>query len=236
MKLAILLPIRNGAKTILNCLNSIYNQTAFKSDKFNYEIILVDNNSNDNLKEKIKDLKNIKYLFCETQGIVPAMNTGIYYIMNKKDFKYIARIDVDDTWHKTKIEKQLNLLLTNKNIDICGTQMHFLSEDQEISLPFEFTNYPIENQDIKQFLMKGMNPLGHSSVIYKKDIFLKFGGYDETYKYAEDFDLWLKCLPFFTFANLSECLVDYKFNLKYGDIQNNNAKLAYKRTMETFKS
>jgi glycosyltransferase involved in cell wall biosynthesis len=234
MKLAILLPVKDGANIILDCLNSIYHQTAFKKNTVDYEIILVDNNSTDNLKEKIKNLNNIKYLFCNIPGIVPTMNTGIYYIMNNSHFEYIARIDADDLWHETKIEKQLNFLLKNKDIDICGTQMHFISENNTIP-PFQYTNYPLEDIEIKKFLINGMNPFGHSSIIYKKNIFLKFGGYDETYKYAEDFDLWLKCFSHYKFANLNECLVDYKFDRKYGNTQNNNAYLAYKRFLETLK-
>lgn len=235
MKLAILLPVRNSSKIILNCLSSIYNQTSFKKNQFDYEIVLIDNNSEDDLKDKIKNLSNIKYLFCKEKGIVPAMNTGIYYIMNEKNFEYIARIDADDIWHSIKIEKQLNFLLENKNIDICGTQMRFISEDSTI-LPFEYSNYPLDNNNIKKYLLNGFNPFGHSSIIYKKNIFLKVGGYDETYKYAEDFDLWLKCFSFCQFANLNEYLVDYKFSLKYGNTQNNNASLAYKKFIELLKS
>lgn len=235
MKLAILLPVKDGVNTILECLNSIYNQTIFKKEEFAYEIVLVDNNSEDDLQNKIKNLPNIKYLFCKEKGIVPAMNTGIYYIMNEDKFQYIARIDVDDIWYKTKIEKQLNYLLVNKDISICGTQMRFIADDN-LKIPFEYTNYPLDDNNIKKYLLNGLNPFGHSSIIYKKDIFLKVGGYDETYKYAEDFDLWLKCFSFCKFGNLSECLVDYKFSLKYGNIQNNNANLAYKRFTELLKS
>jgi len=237
MKLAILLPVKNRAETINRAIDSVVNQTIFKNNLFDYEIVLVDNCSEDNLLEKIKGYKNIKYLFCSSPGIVPALNTGLYYILSKPEFEYVARIDGDDEWNKLKIEKQINFLLQNKDIDICGTQMEFIPEEQSTTIPFKFTQYPLEDNEIKKFILFGGNPFGHPSIIYKKEIFLKFGGYDETYKFAEDLDLWVKCLKYFKFANLPEVLVKYSFGNKdktYQKIQSQSAKFILNKTIDFY--
>jgi glycosyltransferase involved in cell wall biosynthesis len=235
MKLGILLPVKDSADTIDKCLYSIQNQTSFLNNNFDYEIVLIDNNSKDNLKEKIQKYKNIKYLSCGIDGIVPTLNTGLFNILNNSNIKYIARIDADDEWLPNKIEKQMTFLLDNKHIHICGTQMYFIKANEDVDLPFEITPYPIDDTSIKTSLINGMNPIGHPSVIYSKEIFLKFGGYDETYKHAEDLDLWLKCLKFFNFANINEPLVNYKFSKKwYNEIQSKNCNLLNKRTGDLY--
>ena len=59
MNLAILLPVRNGGKTIKRAIDSIENQTFFKNLKNTYKIYLVDNMSSDNLKTEIQGYKNL---------------------------------------------------------------------------------------------------------------------------------------------------------------------------------
>ncbi len=80
MFISVIIPTYNRSKYLTNFLNSFL---ALKQDPmFNYEIILVDNNSTDNTKEVINDFsKNskikVKYLFEPKQGISNARNLGI---------------------------------------------------------------------------------------------------------------------------------------------------------------
>ena len=214
MNLAILLPVRNGGKTIKRAIDSIENQTFFKNLKNTYKIYLVDNMSSDNLKTEIQGYKNLISFQSPYLGIGSALNAGLYKIQNDDSVEYVARMDQDDVWHLDKIETQMDFLMNNKHIDICGTQMHFNKANDSIELPFEYSEYPTDDKIIKEWLMNGMNPLGHSSVIYKKNIFNFVGGYDDTYKYAEDLDLWLKCLNSCNFANINKILVEYFYEKK----------------------
>jgi glycosyltransferase involved in cell wall biosynthesis len=214
MNLAILLPVRNGAKTIKRAIDSIENQTFFKNLKNTYKIYLVDNMSSDNLKTEIQGYKNLINFQSPYLGIGSALNAGLYKIQNDDSVEYVARMDQDDVWHLDKIETQMDFLTNNKHIDICGTQMHFNKINDSVTLPFEYSKYPTDDKTIKEWLMNGMNPLAHSSIIYKKYIFNFVGGYDDTYKYAEDLDLWLKCLNFCSFANINKTLVEYFYEKK----------------------
>ena len=73
---SVIMPIYNAEATLKMCLNSVANQ-----DYPNYEIILVDNNSNDSTKNIIDDFqkkyKNIKYFFEKQKGVGKARNLGI---------------------------------------------------------------------------------------------------------------------------------------------------------------
>ena len=69
--------------------------------------------------------------------------------------------------------------------------------------------HPQEDTEIKIKLLRGNNSIAHPSVIFKKNIFLQAGIYEDNYKFAEDYYLWLKCVRWYKFANLGEILVDY---------------------------
>lgn len=220
--LAILIPVKDSANIVARALDSVVKQTDFLNGKFKYEIFLVDNDSSDNLKEVINKYKNLTYLFCKIPGIVAALNTGIFHIMNLPHINYIARIDADDMWTSDKIEIQFSYMLKNPNIDICGTAIRFIAGDA-----FREWHYGEKHDQIIGDMQIGQNPIAHPSVIYKKNIFYKCGGYDETYKYNEDLDLWMRASKYFVFHNMPNVLLYYtcsKKNEAYQKEQNDNAK------------
>ena len=58
-------------------------------------------------------------------------------------------------------------------------------------------------------LLSGNNAIAHPSVVFKKQIFLQAGIYEDNYRFAEDYFLWLKCIRWCKFANLPDIMIDY---------------------------
>ena len=140
MKIAILMPARNSAKTIKKSLDSIVGQTFFQNPNNTYDIYLIDNMSDDELgsestaREYLRDYKNIIYMQCEILGIGPPLNMGIFSIMQDNEIEYIFRLDPDDIWLLDKVQLQAEFLSNNKDIDICYNnvkiyEMHNLVKD-----------------------------------------------------------------------------------------------------------
>jgi len=199
-EVSIIVPVKDCELTISKSINSILEQTYQ-----DFEIILVDNNCKDKTVEHALDLgkDKISVVKCVTPGIVPALNTGL---QNAKS-RFLARQDGDDIWYPNKLEKQIQFFHENPNIDICGTQIRLISKTGEI-IDDQF-RYPIQDQLIKSWLLTGRNAIAHPSVVFKKDVLLRVGGYDDTYPVAEDHHLWLRCIKWFKFSNLTEILIDY---------------------------
>ena len=65
---------------------------------------------------------------------------------------------------------------------------------------------------MKSWLLTGRNSLAHPSVVFRKSILLRTGGYDDTYPIAEDHHLWLRCVRWFNFCHIDEVLLDYNSN------------------------
>lgn len=206
MRVAILLPVYNGEATIERAIRSVMAQTYDL-----WRLIVVDNNSTDNTAKIVQKLQKeyscILSYTCEQQGIVPALNKGLFQIMCS-DAVYIARIDADDAWHPTKLEQQVEFLTKNPTIDIVGTQI-LRVEGPKFQPCLEQIRYPTDDYGIRRRLFEGHNSIAHPSVMFRKEVILRTGGYDNTYPVAEDYHLWLKSAQWFNFANLDEVLVQY---------------------------
>jgi glycosyltransferase involved in cell wall biosynthesis len=219
--ICIVLPVRNGAKTIERALDSIANQTFFKRNP--YKIFLVDNMSTDNLLDVIfKGGRKIHYIKCKELGVAPALNTGLFEALKDSEIDLIARIDADDEWLPDKITVQVAHMSAN-SLDICGTQMDFFSESGKF---LKRSDYPVSHEEIGRHLITGRNPIGHPSVLFRKSILTYCGGYDENFKGAEDFDLWTRCYMRFRMGNTIESLVRYTLDQKDRSLGDHNAVIS----------
>lgn len=204
---SIVIPVYNCQSTIRKALMSIRNQTYR-----DFEVIIVDNNCSDStidiITEEFADLPGLSLIKCETQGIVPALNTGLRKALGR----WIARQDGDDVWHPEKLQKQMLFLKNNPNVGILGTGINIFDTnggkqtEGTMGMP---VNYPTDNNTIKNLLLYGQNPICHPSVVFTIDLLNTIGGYEQLFPLAEDLHLWCKAIPHYAFANLSERLVDY---------------------------
>lgn len=94
--LDIIIPAYNVAEDITKCILSLENQKNI-FDEIQYTIIVVNDGSSDNTKEKIEELRktysNIKVITQKNGGVSSARNTGI----ENATAKYVAFVDADDT-------------------------------------------------------------------------------------------------------------------------------------------
>lgn len=103
-KVSIILPTYNRAGLILETIESIRNQTYS-----NWELIIVDDGSDDNTEEIITQINDARIQFHKAGRIGTVgkiKNMGIEMATGE----LIAFIDSDDLWAKTKLEKQIAAL------------------------------------------------------------------------------------------------------------------------------
>ena len=197
--ISVIIPVKNAEKTIKESINSVINQNI--SD---IEIICVINNCTDNSLQEIESIKDDRIkILNSSPGIVAALNKGLKFATGE----LIARQDADDIWAPQKLIKQLNFLKSHPDIDILGTQIKIINQNNE---PIGSSNYPLECNEIINYMDQGINPIAHSSVIFKSKILEKCAGYWDIFLMTEDFDFWFRCSMWFRFANLEEELVFYK--------------------------
>lgn len=195
---SVILPVCNkdNSMWLKKTIESVLNQT-YKTNDF---IIITDGKINNSLLKTIKKYKKIRLIENEKIGLSRALNKGIKESKNS----WIARIDADDYWSKDKIEKQLLYIENHKDTVLIGTNMQeFFGKNN-----LKKTNMPIFPEQIIKY-SKYRNPFRHSSVIFKKEVVVKLGMYDDI-KYFEDYDLWFKIIKDYKTYNLEEPLTFFR--------------------------
>ena len=206
---SVILPTYNRDKTIAKAIESVWRQS-YK----NLELIIVNDASKDATAKLVSSLAkyNPKIIILQNEinlGIVASLNKGIKAARGK----YIARLDDDDVWcDDKKIEKQVEFL--EKNPEYCLVGGGVIKVDKNDK---EIVRYllPKEDEYIRKKILIN-NVFAHTTVLFRKDIFLKVGGYDEKFCFIEDWDLWLKMGKISKFYNLQEFFVFY-LDQEYND-------------------
>jgi hypothetical protein len=70
--------------------------------------------------------------------------------------------------------------------------------------------FPVEDLSSKLLLFRNITPFVHPGVMYRRDVALDVGGYDEELCFAQDRDLWWKLSSRGAFHNSSETLICYR--------------------------
>ncbi len=111
---SVVIPTYNRSDTILRALRSVSNQT-FQD----FELIVVDDGSNDNTVELIKDFDpRLKIIMQKNQGVSIARNNGI----KASRGKYIALLDSDDEWDPIYLEACVMFLECHPQENVVHTE------------------------------------------------------------------------------------------------------------------
>ena len=183
------MPVRDDASVLGSCLDDIKNQS-FE----NYELLVVDDGSADETpqlleKAKVRDAR-VRIIRTSANGIVSALNTGLAECKGE----YIARMDADDRMEKTRLEKQLEFMKQNPELELIGCRVKgFTDSDKfpESGIQYQsWSNSLISHAQIERDLF-AESPIVHPSFFATKDLYNKIGGYSEN-PWAEDYDVILR--------------------------------------------
>ena len=149
-----IIPAFNSEKTIVRAIDSILNQ---KKSSIDYEIIVIDDGSNDNTENIVKSIisDKIKYFKEENKGLSDARNFGV----EKANGDYLIFVDSDDFVKNSllfDIEKYINL-----NIDLIKYNPIIIKEEE--------LNNEIE-QDKKNNINENVNKIDNANQYEKKNI------------------------------------------------------------------
>jgi len=150
MLVSVIIPTYNRKALLDIAINSVLNQTYQ-----NFEIIIVDDNSNDGTDNYINKINhdNIQYIKNkETMYAPKSRNIGISH--SKGDL--IAFLDDDDEWYPDKLEKQVKLFL-DSDVGLVYGGIDLFFEDYKLSYP---TSPKLKGAIYKNMLIK--NHIGAS--------------------------------------------------------------------------
>lgn len=179
--ISVVIPAYNCENTIIKALDSVKNQT-YKGE---IEIIVINDGSKDGTQIKVENYQNENryiHLILINQlngGVSKARNEGL----KRSKGEYICFLDSDDVWVDNKLEVQMKYF--TEDIDfICA-----LRNKDYITYPYKVRN-GVAPITLRKLLMKTVGQT--STAIFKRKVLENTGYFDETQKYSEDANYWLR--------------------------------------------
>ncbi|MDD2856984.1 MAG: glycosyltransferase, partial [Desulfuromonadaceae bacterium] len=184
---SILMPVRNEEAYLQATLDSLYRQTFA-----DWEVTAVDDGSTDRtpliLANAAKMDRRIRIISCRGDGLVKSLNTGLESCRGE----LLARIDGDDICHPKRLELQINWMKKHPETGLLATNFrHFPRKAlKQGMLDYETWQNSLSDHTLIIRDIYVESPFVHPSVIMRRDIIEKLGGYRDL-GWPEDYDLWL---------------------------------------------
>jgi glycosyltransferase involved in cell wall biosynthesis len=183
VRVSVLIGAYNSAPTLRRAIDSILAQTVT-----DLELIVVDDGSRDDsravaLAAAEEDPRVRVLSMGRNVGIARSLNAGI----ESARAPFVAVQDADDYSDPTRLERQLAALSASPAVAVVGCRMAEVDETGRALAP----RTSFAAGDVRGALMR-FNPIPNTSAAFRRDAVRAVGGYDARYRYAMEYDLWLR--------------------------------------------
>jgi glycosyltransferase involved in cell wall biosynthesis len=201
MKVAIIIPCYNGERWLADAIES-----ALAQDYEPFEVIFVDDGSKDGsrkIAERYAD--RIKIIHKENGGLISARNAG----MDATEAEVVCFLDPDDLLFPDKLKVQAPLFQENPKLALCyadcevidekGNYLHIIQRDPSKG-PGKFSELVVQNF------------IPSPTVMVRVKALKKAGGFDETLKYCEDHEMWIRLAARWPIAHVPETVASWRLH------------------------
>lgn len=198
--LSVVLSTYNEEKYIAKSIQSILDQTYPY-----FEFIIVNDGSTDGTLDVIRSFDDPRIIVVDkpNSGLPDSLNKGI----EKSKYDWIARMDGDDIAEPTRFENQVKYI--DETMGVIGGQFRAIDENDNFRSQ-NISKKPLTTRECKRWILFGMSPLAHPSVLIRKSLLEKYGGYDVNFKAAQDNELWSRLSPSTSIINIPEVVLKYR--------------------------
>jgi glycosyltransferase involved in cell wall biosynthesis len=188
--------VYNGLPYLRESIESVLDQTYA-----DFEFLVVDDASTDGTAgivseyaardDRIRLLRNR-----DNHGLTRSLNRAL----DAATGEFVARQDADDRSEPTRFERQVAYLDTHPDVAVVGTGA------QLVDATGETVDRRLVRSDPSLADLQRKNHLIHGSVMGRRRAFADVDGYDEFFRYSQDYDLWLRLAAEYELANVPDPL------------------------------
>ncbi|MFN0140822.1 MAG: glycosyltransferase family 2 protein [Pyrinomonadaceae bacterium] len=217
---SVIIPNYNYANYVCEAINSALDQTYE-----NLEIIVVDDGSADNSAEIFKGYGDkITTIFQQNAGVSAARNNGVKHSSGE----YVAFLDADDFWLPQKIEKQVNLFESEKDLGLVHVGV------EEIDANGNMLRTRLDGMSgavSREFLLFERSVVlgGGSGFALPRRIFDEVGGFDLDLQTSADWDLFFRVSRAYNIGFVPDVLLKYRIHGSnmHGNIKRMEREMLY---------
>lgn len=192
------LPFRAETWTLEQAIRSIFAQ-----DFGEWELLLVDDGASEVMLNRVHQIRDDRVKVI-SDGRSLGLAARLNQIARLALGRCVARMDADDVMHPNRISRQLAFLDDNPSIDVVGSAAYVISNQGRVkgvrgSWPLDMSR--------RSVLQRGL--FIHPTVMGRVTWFLE-NPYDESFKRAQDHELWCRTSTISQFGIIREPLLFYR--------------------------
>jgi hypothetical protein len=206
-EVSVVMSVYNGAEKLAETLQSILTQ-----EGVDFELIVVDDGSTDGsgriLDEHAARDRRVRVVHQDNAGMTRALIAGCRLARAE----LIARQDAGDRSRPSRLRLQQQLIETDPEIVLvtCHSQ-HIAPEGEPL-----YVATALPGDEIRRSLLHdGVDSIrgltAHGSAMFRRDAYLRAGGYRPEFRFAQDLDLWIRLAKLGRIAVVPEVLFEVRF-------------------------
>jgi glycosyltransferase involved in cell wall biosynthesis len=199
-QVSVLMPVYNGERYLREAVESIVAQTFT-----NFEFIIIDDGSTDTtgaILDSFDDPRIVRSKNEENIGLARSLNKGLTMARGE----YIARMDADDISLPERLARQVAFLDAHPEVGVLGSVVQVIDGDGNKS---DTLWLPTEHGVLRWSLCFG-GPIAHPTVMMRREVVERVGGYNPNMVTAQDYDLWRRLSGVTRLSNLQDVLLSLR--------------------------
>lgn len=176
-----------------------------------FEFIIIDDGSTDDSPAFIESYSDPRIRLItneQNMGLARSLNIGLALCHGE----FIARMDSDDVCYPERFTEQAAFLKENPDTIVCGTCVEFIDDKGEVTSLSDFNTLIPDMDYYKICLLFSNNPtVFHPGAMFNRKLLLQYNiTYDEAYRYAQDYRMWVTCSEYAKITNIQKYLMKYR--------------------------
>ncbi len=199
---SVLIPVYRGEYFVAQAVASALSQTYVE-----VEVIIVNDGSPDGSRAMLAPylaLPNVKYIEKENGGVASARNAALQLATGD----YVALLDQDDMWVPHKLARQVAIFERDSRVALVHADVTYIAADGSVLPRDPYFPQRVEGYCFPAFFLA--NPVMACTAVVRRSVLTDIGGFDETIRFADDYDLWLRIVRHHAVAYVDEPLAMYR--------------------------
>jgi glycosyltransferase involved in cell wall biosynthesis len=196
---SVVMPVRNAMPYLHDSIRSILEQTHRE-----LELVVLDDASTDGSREALREWARRESrirLFEGERCLGPAESSN--FVVRQATSPIVARMDADDVSHPDRLRRQLAVLARHPEVVLVGSLWEGIDPRSR----------RVRGRDRSRLARPSpFPPFQHGSVVFRREVFDRVGGYRAACAHWEDLDLFFRFAGAGHVAVLADVLYSYRFS------------------------
>lgn len=180
---SVLMSVYNGRRYLSFAMDSILRQTYA-----DFEFVVIDDGSDDGTWDVMAgydDPRIRRIRHTANQGLTRSLNEGLAHVQGL----WVARMDADDVAEPQRLERQIQQVQAAPGLVLLGANTILIDEEgREVGRK----RYPGDHNRLLDDMLQVRGHFAHSSALFRTDVVMDMGGYNQRFLKSQDLDLWLR--------------------------------------------